>query len=124
MNNNRTMLVIILTVALFVEGTIAAHNPSVRYFRKDVYHAATQNWDVACTPDRFTFFANNDGVLMFDSGEWTLFRNRNRTNVRSLYYDRDNAFFMSVLRMNSARLNLDWIVVRLRSIVRCLIRSM
>ena len=91
MNHNRTMLVIILTVALFVEGTIAAHNPSVRYFRKDVYHAATQNWDVACTPDRFTFFANNDGVLMFDSGEWTLFRNRNRTNVRSLYYDRDNA---------------------------------
>lgn len=91
MNHNRTILVIILTVALFVEGTIAAHNPSVRYFRKDVYHAATQNWDVACTPDRFTFFANNDGVLMFDSGEWTLFRNRNRTNVRSLYYDRDNA---------------------------------
>lgn len=68
MNHNRTMLVIILTIALFVEGTIAAHNPSVRYFRKDVYHAATQNWDVACTPDRFTFFANNDGVLMFDSG--------------------------------------------------------
>lgn len=124
MNHNRTMLVIILTIALFVEGTIAAHNPSVRYFRKDVYHAATQNWDVACTPDRFTFFANNDGVLMLTRGSGHFFATATeQMSVRSTTIV-TMPFFMSVLRMNSARLNLDWIVVRLRSIVRCLIRSM
>ena len=87
MNHNKAIRAAIFAVALLIENIAGAYNPSIRYFCKENYKAATQNWDIVCNKDNIAFFANNDGVLMFDSEVWSMFRNHNRTNVRSLYCD-------------------------------------
>lgn len=93
-NLNMAAKAAFLAVALLYQGVAGAYNPSIRYFGKDAYGAATQNWDVACNSDRISFFANNDGVLVFDSDKWELLHNHNRTNIRSLWYDAmENAIY-------------------------------
>ena len=60
---------------------------SGRYGRQ-AYGAATQNWSSECNQEGIAFFANNSGVLIFDSEDWTIIPNNNHTNIRSFYYDR------------------------------------
>ncbi len=88
---NRTVSLSILSLIylIFCSPASRAYNPSVRHFDKDAYRAATQNWDAECSDEGITFFANNSGVLIFDSAEWTLVQNHNRTNIRSLFLDRE-----------------------------------
>ncbi len=94
MSYNRTVRTAAVVAALLAGAVAFAYNPSVRHFKKDSYRAATQNWGVACNEDRIAFFANNEGVLIFDSEKWTLIHNHNRTNVRSLWFDpEENAVY-------------------------------
>ncbi len=85
--HNKTIRTAFLAISLLAGSIAGAYNPSIRYFGKDSYRSATQNWDVCINGDGIAFFANNDGVLMFDSAKWSVIRNHNRTNVRSLYFD-------------------------------------
>lgn len=92
---NKTAVSILIVFAhLMSIFPLGAYNPAVRYFSRDSYRAATQNWAGECNEEGIAFFANNNGVLIFDSAEWTTVTNRNRTNIRSLYLDREeNALY-------------------------------
>lgn len=60
-------------------------------FRQQEYLGGTQTWDVAAVPGK-VFFANNDGLLIFngnDFGNWPL---PNRTIVRSLLFVDDKVY--------------------------------
>ncbi len=86
---NKSIFTAILFLILLSAGTPGlAYSPAVRYYGKQAYGAATQNWSSECNQEGIAFFANNSGVLIFDSEDWTLIPNHNRTNTRSLYYDR------------------------------------
>lgn len=87
--NRAAFAALFASALLFFPPGLGAYNPSVRYFDKDAYRAATQNWAAECNSERIAFFANNSGVLIFDSAEWKTVHNHNRTNVRSLWFDRE-----------------------------------
>jgi len=61
--------------------------PFIRNFTKGDYKASTQNWAVAQDLRGFMYFANNDGLLMYDGVLWHLFPMPNHSMVRSIHID-------------------------------------
>lgn len=60
----------------------------VQHFDKSLYGRGTQTWQVAPLDGHFAYFANQNGVLQFDGGQWTVLPLDNRSDVRSLCIDR------------------------------------
>jgi ligand-binding sensor domain-containing protein/DNA-binding CsgD family transcriptional regulator len=61
--------------------------PFIRNFTKHDYRAGTQNWAIAQDQKGFMYFANNEGLLVFDGVRWELYRMPNLSMVRSIYID-------------------------------------
>ncbi len=82
------MAVLALVVAAMVlPATAVASYPLVRNYTRSVYKGGTQNWDIRQDNYGRMLFANNSGLLIYDSKNWTLCPNGNYTSVRSLLYD-------------------------------------
>jgi DNA-binding CsgD family transcriptional regulator len=58
--------------------------PPVFNYKKDVYKAGSQNWDIVYDPTGYVWFANNGGILQFNGYQWTTYKIPNETIVRSL----------------------------------------
>ncbi|MBL0082333.1 MAG: hypothetical protein IPP37_07810 [Saprospiraceae bacterium] len=58
--------------------------PPVFNYKKDVYKAGSQNWDIVYDSTGYTWFANNGGILQFNGYQWTTYKMPNETIVRSL----------------------------------------
>ena len=76
---------LLLTVAVFSAGATGFVN--VRNFDKSQYGGGTQNWDVVQDSLGRMYFANTDGMLMYDGVRWKKYFLPNYTTVRSLMFD-------------------------------------
>jgi hypothetical protein len=63
-------------------------------YEKRQYNAGTQNWKIRQDAQKRIFFANNEGVLVFDGASWQLFPLPNRTIVRSLEFGSDKKLYV------------------------------
>jgi ligand-binding sensor domain-containing protein len=61
--------------------------PFIRNFAKSDYRAGMQSWAIAQDLKGFMYFANNDGLLVYDGVEWQVYRMPNLSMVRSIYTD-------------------------------------
>jgi ligand-binding sensor domain-containing protein/DNA-binding CsgD family transcriptional regulator len=61
--------------------------PFIRNFSKTDYKAGTQIWSVAQDLKGFMYFANNEGLLIFDGVRWELLQLPGFSIIRSLYID-------------------------------------
>jgi ligand-binding sensor domain-containing protein len=61
--------------------------PFIRNFSKQMYTGGTQTWDICESENGLIFFANNDGLLVFDGYQFSKYNLPMRTIVRSLCYD-------------------------------------
>ncbi len=61
--------------------------PFIRNFTKSDYRAGTQSWAIAQDLKGFIYFANNDGLLVYDGVQWQVYRMPNLSMVRSVYID-------------------------------------
>ena len=77
----------IVLVTLFSSVTLEASYPLVRNYTRSAYKGGTQNWAICQDNYGRMLFANNSGLLIYDSKNWTLCPNGNYTSVRSLLYD-------------------------------------
>lgn len=59
-----------------------------RNFPSTLYKGGTQNWDIEQLPDGQMAIANNNGVMLYDGANWSLFPIRNYSTVRTIYYQR------------------------------------
>jgi ligand-binding sensor domain-containing protein/DNA-binding CsgD family transcriptional regulator len=83
-----------LLLLLFAQLMLAIH-PVVRNFQRKEYRSGTQNWAIAQDLNNMMYFANNDGLLLYDGKNWKTTPIRNGTNVRSLVFDGNNRFYAS-----------------------------
>lgn len=67
-------------------STGAQHPLLINYSTTD-YHGGTQNWCIDMTPDNRILFANNNGLIEFDSDVWQMFYIGNYSSVRSVMFD-------------------------------------
>ncbi len=68
--------------------------PFIRNFSKNEYKAGTQNWSVAQDLKGFMYFANNEGLLVFDGVQWELFKLPNFSITRSVYIDNKGEIYI------------------------------
>lgn len=84
---------ILILLALAVAEPVAISEikdigtPFIRNFSKHDYKAGTQNWAIAQDLKGFMYFANNEGLLVYDGDQWELYRMPNLSMVRSIYID-------------------------------------
>ena len=66
--------------------------PMVKNYTKSDYKAGLQNWDIE--QDRFgrMYFANNNGLLIFDGASWKIKYVKNKTIIRSILIDEDRIY--------------------------------
>ena len=81
----RMLLAIFLAAVCSVAAS--ASYPLVRNYTRSAYHGGTQNWDIKQDSYGRMLFANNSGMLIYDSKNWTLCPIGNYTSVRSLMVD-------------------------------------
>ncbi len=72
-----------------------ANFPLVRNFLRENYKSGTQNWSIVQDNENSMYFANNNGLLIFDGKKWTTVPIKNRTSVRSLLYNKDERVYAS-----------------------------
>jgi hypothetical protein len=68
--------------------------PFIRNFKKSEYKAGTQNWAIAQDHKGFMYFANNEGLLVFDGLNWQLCKMPNSSMVRSLLIDDNGIIYV------------------------------
>jgi len=68
--------------------------PFIRNFSKHDYRAGTQNWAVSQDKKGYMYFANNEGLLVFDGIRWQLYEMPNSSMVRSIYIDDNDEIYV------------------------------
>ncbi len=81
----KKILTACLSMICWAEGFAAI--PPIRNFNRETTGGGAQNWDIAQDAAGVMFFANNGGVLEFDSRTWTVHRSENASSVRSVLFD-------------------------------------
>lgn len=72
--------------------TYIGQRETVNYAKK-VYNAGTQNWKIIQDAQGRMYFANNEGVLVFDGANWQLYPLPNKTIVWSIEFGKDKKLY-------------------------------
>ncbi len=80
---------IFLANSLFLTGILSAQEkwfgiPSIDYFSRREYDAATQNWKISQSHNDIIYFANNEGVLEYDGVKWRIYHDMGSFVIRSV----------------------------------------
>lgn len=67
--------------------------PIIQAFPKEISQSGSQNWDMIQDDLGIMYFANNDGMLVYDGSTWTIYPLPNFTIVRSLAIDKDGIIY-------------------------------
>lgn len=90
----RTVLSVILLAVvqvLFAQSYIGQRE-TINYEKKQ-YNAGTQNWKIKQDAQGRMYFANNEGVLVFDGANWQLYPLPNKTIVWSIEFGADRHLY-------------------------------
>jgi ligand-binding sensor domain-containing protein/DNA-binding CsgD family transcriptional regulator len=100
LNQHKSLFLrILLSVLLFVcmQNAMAQNfigqRKTVNYEKRQ-YNAGTQNWKIRQDAQGRIYFANNEGVLVFDGSYWQLYPLPNKTIVRSLEFGSDKRLYV------------------------------
>jgi len=76
---------------LFAQSYISQRE--ISNFKKKQYNAGTQNWKIKQDARGRMYFANNEGVLVFDGAYWQLYPLPNKTIVWSIEFGKDKRLY-------------------------------
>ncbi|MGC9344212.1 MAG: ligand-binding sensor domain-containing protein, partial [Bacteroidales bacterium] len=72
-------------------------SPRIHNYPKSVYQAGTQNWGITQDKNGFIYFANNEGVLIFDGLHWEQVIVSKAKPVRSIFIGSDSRIYVGLL---------------------------
>lgn len=73
---------------IYAQSLLAA--PMVINYTKQVYKGGTQTWDICTGKNGLVFYANNNGLLLFDGKDFSNYPLPKNTILRSIFYDEVN----------------------------------
>ena len=82
--NLRLLITSIISLMLCFDS---AAYPLIRNYSKKIYGGGTQNWEICQDSFGRMLFANNSGLIIYDSQKWTLDYIGNYTTVRCVFFD-------------------------------------
>ncbi|MCW3073613.1 MAG: hypothetical protein JWP69_682 [Flaviaesturariibacter sp.] len=87
---------IFLFYTILVANWVHAQNtiglPEIINYSKKTYGGGSQSWDIKQDKNGVLYFANNDGLLVFDGNYWKTFPLPNKTIIRSVEIGNDKIF--------------------------------
>ncbi len=83
-----------LAAMQWVAGQAHIGQREIINYRKGQYNAGTQNWKIRQDEQGRMYFANNEGLLVFDGINWQLYPLPNKTIVRSLEFGTDKKIYV------------------------------
>lgn len=72
----------------FLKAQNISYAPFVKNYTKQVYSGGTQTWDICEGDNGLIFFANNNGLLLFDGKQFQNFPMPKKTILRSIYFQK------------------------------------
>ena len=104
-----TVAVLLLTVQAFAQNDSDAYMgiPFFRNYPAGQYNAHNRNFDVLCDSEGHTFFANFEGLLVYDNVEWRIVHTPDISRVVSLGRDEDGALVFEGIKYTGRVLSVD-----------------
>jgi DNA-binding CsgD family transcriptional regulator len=81
---NSFLAFFLLLHSVFVGQVKSIGIPEIRNYKRTDYKGGTQNWNIDQDANNNLYFANNDGMFMFDGTVWSKYELPNKSVVRSL----------------------------------------
>jgi len=89
--------IIFFLIPVLCSGQIkSTGTPNIINYQKALYKAGTQNWGITQDDNGFIYFANNDGLLIFDGIHWELVRISQSSAMRSVCIDKNNNTYIGL----------------------------
>ncbi|MFD2874157.1 triple tyrosine motif-containing protein [Mucilaginibacter ximonensis] len=90
----RTVLILLMLAGVQVlrAQSYIGQRETINYSKKQ-YNAGTQNWKIKQDAQGRIYFANNEGVLVFDGANWQLYPLPNKTIVWSIEFGADKRLY-------------------------------
>src|ERR1700712_1179363 len=85
------MMILANVQVLFAQSYIGQRE-TINYEKKQ-YNAGTQNWKIKQDAQGRMYFANNEGVLVYDGAYWQLYPLPNKTIVWSIEFGNDKRLY-------------------------------
>ena len=89
-------IIIFLLPAICYGQIKSTGTPYIINYQKTVYEAGTQNWGITQDDNGFMYFANNDGLLIFDGIHWELVKISPSSAIRSVCIDKENTIYIGL----------------------------
>lgn len=88
-------ILMIMVLSVNLTGQIKdIGTPDIVNYSKSAYNAGTQNWDITQDKKGFMYFANNEGILVFDGIHWYLVNDHISTPTRSVHAAEDGKIYV------------------------------
>src|SRR6476660_6684613 len=81
---------LVFSVTVWGQNTIGL--PQVTNFTNTAFKGGTQTWDIKQDKDGRMYFANNEGLLIYDGSYWKLYPQPNKSTLRSIAIDKDRIY--------------------------------
>lgn len=77
-------IILVCFFSIFSVKATSRWNSFIVTFDKNVYGKGRQTWQIASYDERWTYFANHNGLLQFDGNVWSLFPLHNGSSLRGV----------------------------------------
>lgn len=84
LKNQHLIILFVLLHSVFLGQIKNIGIPEIRNYKRSDYKGGTQNWNIDQDTNNNLYFANNDGLFMFDGTVWSKYELPNKSVVRSL----------------------------------------
>ncbi|MDI9363315.1 MAG: triple tyrosine motif-containing protein [Flavobacterium sp.] len=84
------VLIVAICLSSISQNTIGL--PQITNYNNNEYKAGTQTWDIKQDKLGRMYFANNDGLLIYDGNYWNLFTQPNKSILRSIAIVKDRIY--------------------------------
>ena len=89
----RTCLVIaLLILVLYSRAQNTIGLPQIINFNNNVFQGGIQTWDIKQDADGRMYFANNEGLIVYDGSYWKIFSQPNKSILRAIALDNSRIY--------------------------------
>ncbi|MFT3749649.1 MAG: triple tyrosine motif-containing protein [Agriterribacter sp.] len=85
-----SLAILLLSINVAAQNTIGL--PLVANFNNTIYKGGTQTWDIKQDKSGRMYFANNEGLLIYDGSYWKTYAQPNKTILRSVALDGERIY--------------------------------
>lgn len=93
MRKTLATIILIVLAASYSYGQSTLGTPLVVNYHKTLFYGGTRTWDIRQDSKGIMYFANDEGLVIFNGNSWKLFQLPNKTILRSIAIDENDRIY-------------------------------